>query len=290
MVRPNHFGFNSQTAGSNSFQNQSDQNVSQRAQEEFDNAVNILRSNHIDVKVFEDQSEILPDAIFPNNWISHVPNKGVVVYPMLTPNRKAEVRFDIVDWAQKQLNENVLFDLRDDIRILEGTGSVVFDHVRKIAFACESPRTDLSLLKDFCDNIGYQTVSFLAVDLKGDPIYHTNVVMSLGDKVAIICLESIPDILERTMVKKSLEKLDKEIIEITYAQMNHFAGNALEVVSEMEEVKYVMSQTAFDSLSSDQISKIEKHASILVIDIPTIENIGGGSIRCMMAGFFNYPR
>jgi hypothetical protein len=290
MIRPKNFGYNPQTAVSNSFQNETNKDVRQQAVIEFEQAHEILVSKGIEVKVFNDQDALLPDAIFPNNWISHVPNESVVVYPMLTENRRAEVRTDVIEWMSQFLNERVM-DIRGDYsRILEGTGSIVFDHQSKTAFACVSPRTNLSLLRDFSSQIGYTTLSFESVDVNGGQIYHTNVVMSLGEDIGIICLESIQDLLERSMVKAHLEKIGKKVLEISYHQMNHFAGNALEVINKEGERFYVMSTTAYESLNDDQIEAIEASTEIIQIDIPTIEQIGGGSIRCMMAGLFNYPK
>ncbi|MCB9224708.1 MAG: arginine deiminase-related protein [Crocinitomicaceae bacterium] len=293
MIRPKHFGFNEQTAGSNSFQHQSSDDVSIIAQQEFDGMVEVLRSKEIDVKVFEDQEIVLPDSVFPNNWISNFPKEALVIYPMLTPNRRDEVREDVIEWALQALMLDEFIDLtmaQEEDRILEGTGSVVFDHASKTAFASVSPRTDLSLLKDLCDNMGYETVSFEAVDLNGDQIYHTNVVMSIGSQVTIICLESIPDLLERAMVKRSLEKIGKEIIEITYNQMNQFAGNAYEVINKQGKHFYAMSSTAYNALNEVQKAVVSSSMEILSISIPTIEKVGGGSVRCMMAGLFNYPK
>jgi hypothetical protein len=290
MIRPKNFGYNPQTAVSNSFQNETNKDVRQQAVIEFEQAHEILVSKGIEVKVFNDQDALLPDAIFPNNWISHVPNESVVVYPMLTENRRAEVRTDVIEWMSQFLNERVM-DIRGDYsRILEGTGSIVFDHQSKTAFACVSPRTNLSLLRDFSSQIGYTTLSFESVDVNGGQIYHTNVVMSLGEDIGIICLESIQDLLERSMLKAHLEKIGKKVLEISYHQMNHFAGNALEVINKEGERFYVMSTTAYESLNDDQIEAIEASTEIIQIDIPTIEQIGGGSIRCMMAGLFNYPK
>ncbi len=291
MVRPKSFGFNHQTAESNSFQNQSvSENVNELAQQEFDQMVAKIAANNIELKVFDDIEPGLPDSVFPNNWISHIPNRAIVIYPMLTENRKKEVRSDIINWVKSQLRLEEQIDLRDSSLILEGTGSIVFDHLNKIAFAAISPRTSITLLNQLCQKIGYRSVSFESVDLKGGQIYHTNVMMSVGERFAIVCLESVPDIIERTMLKKELEEVGKEIIEISYAQMNAFAGNALEVCSTQAASYFLMSKTAENCLSENQKSAIEQYAKILSFDISTIEKVGGGSVRCMLAGFFNYPK
>ena len=292
MVRPQSFGYNPQTALSNSFQNKvSSEDVSTIAQKEFDEMVTLFESKKIKTKIFSDIEKNLPDSVFPNNWISHIPGEAIVVYPMLTENRRKEVRPDIIDEIVKELNESTIIDLRTESNlILEGTGSIIFDHKSKFAFACVSPRTDLSLLKMLCDEVGYKSITFESVDVGGKQIYHTNVMLSIADRFAVVCLESIPDFIERSMLKKSLENIGKEIVDINYSQMNSFAANALEVLNEEGDSFYAMSKTAFDALKPEQIKLIEKSSIILPIQIENIERVGGGSVRCMMAGFFNYPK
>lgn len=292
MVRPKSFGFNPETAMSNSFQNKGDsEDVSVVAQKEFDEMVALFESEKINTKVFEDIEMNLPDSVFPNNWISHIPGQAIVVYPMLTENRKREVRADVIEYLVHLLNESSIIDLRTESDlILEGTGSIIFDHESRTAFACVSPRTDLSLLKLLCDQIDYKTITFESVDLQGKQIYHTNVMLSIADKFAVICLESIPDFIERSMIKKSLESIGKEIVDISYAQMKAFGANALEVLNVEGESYYAMSKTAFKALEKEQIELIEKSSKILPVQIDNIERVGGGSVRCMMAGIFNYPK
>lgn len=291
MVKPKSFGFNSETAHSNSFQNSlGDADNGSKAREEFKKMVIELESNQIDLMVFEDLIEGLPDSVFPNNWISNIPDQAVVVYPMLTPNRKREVRDDIINWTKEKLNLSDLIDLRNEETILEGTGSIVFDHSNKIAFAAISPRTSIQLLNKLCSMIGYESYSFESVDLSGGQIYHTNVMMSIAEKYAVVCFESIIDPIERSMLKKKLESLNKVLIEISYPQMNAFAGNVLEVNNKSSESVLLMSRTAREAFSENQINVIESYSKILDFDISTIEKIGGGSVRCMLAGFFNYPK
>lgn len=294
MIRPNNFGFNRETAESNSFQKDLEvENLSKKAQAEFDQMVEALESRGVAVKVFEDQEMELPDSVFSNNWISHLPGGQLCIYPMYTENRRAEVRLDIVEWCRNALEADTVIDLTEMAshnRFLEGTGSIVFDHQNEIAYSCVSPRTDLSLLEEFCQSIGYSSISFESLSHKGDKIYHTNVMMNVGSEIAMLCLESIENVIERQMLLGSLKKSGKSIVELNYAQMNQFAGNALEVANESGETFYVMSKTAYDSLSSDQLDKISSSAEIVVIDIPTIEMIGGGSVRCMMTGLFNYSK
>ena len=230
MVRPKGFGFNEETADSNSFQNKLDNiDVLKNAQNEFDSMVGLLQSKNIEVKIFEDKTDNHPDSIFPNNWISHTANK-LILYPMLTENRRGEVREDVADYFEKVLNVDGKIDLTNEIKInrfLEGTGSIIFDHLNKLALVCVSPRSNLKLLNHLCELIDYTSVSFESVDLKGDQIYHTNVMLTLADSFAIVCLESIPDLLERSLLKRTIEKTGRKIIDITYQQMNAFAANAL---------------------------------------------------------------
>ena len=294
MIKPKSFGFNKATSSSNSFQNEVKiENVSAKVKDEFIDMVNVLESNKVDLKVIEDKEDDLPDSIFPNNWISQIPNETLVVYSMFTENRRKEVRKDIINWAVKKLNISNFIDLTSQyksLEYLEGTGSIVFDHDNKIAYACNSVRTSINLLSRLCNKIGYKTVFFESFGSDGMQVYHTNVMMSIGQKVVIVCLDSIHDLKERELLKNELYKSGKEIIEITYDQMNSFAANALEISSKDGEVFYVMSKTAVDVLEENQLNKIGNHSKIITIQIPTIEKIGGGSVRCMMAGFFNYPR
>lgn len=294
MIRPASFGFNHQTSVTNSFQKVLKlDNVSEKAVEEFDRAVAKLEEVGIKVQVFEDDRLNLPDAIFPNNWIAHHPNGELVTFPMQSENRRAEVREDIIEWCKLNLPVDQYLDLTSKAEekvYLEGTGSIVYSHENSLAFGCVSPRTHLELFSSFSKQIGYTEVSFESVDVKGDQIYHTNVMMSVGHKVILVCLESLENTLERSMLLKTLKSTGKDVIDLSYQQMNSFAANALEVAAENGEVYYVMSKTAHDSLDPDQVGRIEKHSKILVVEIPVIELVGGGGIRCMMAGMFNYPR
>ncbi|MEO9530950.1 MAG: arginine deiminase-related protein [Crocinitomicaceae bacterium] len=293
MVRPKGFGFNHQTATSNSFQKKIEGNdVLKKAQSEFDQMVEKLQSKNVSVKVFEDLRGDLPDSIFPNNWISHTANQ-LVIYPMLTENRRAEVRSDVIDFFSNELNVEAVLDYSQRVTeelFLEGTGSIIFDHSNKLAYACISPRTDVKLLNQLCAELGYRSITFESVDLKGGQIYHTNVMLSVAEHFAVVCLESIPDLLERSLLKKSLENSGKEVIDISYRQMNQFAANALEVAAKDGQFYYCLSKTSLDSLTPNQAERIEIYSKLLDFEIPTIENVGGGSVRCMMAGFFNYPK
>lgn len=290
MIRPLSFGFNVQTSDSNAFQqNLEIKNASIAAQDEFDSMVEKLKARSIAVKIFEDQKMGLPDSVFSNNWIAHLPEKKVVIFPMYTPNRRAEVREDIIAWIEQNTSASNRIDLVDRVnqnKFLEGTGSIVFDYQNKIAFACESPRTDIKLFEEFCSLIGYVPFSFQSFDLRGKLIYHTNVMMTVADRYALVCLESVENPIERKMLEIKLRDSQHELILLTHKQMNLFAGNCIEVLNHNNESCLLMSKTAFDALTSDQKILIEKYSQIIWFEIPTIESIGGGSVRCMITGLF----
>lgn len=289
MIRPVAFGFNVQTAGSNAFQKQDadQQAVQQKAQQEFDVFVQILRDNGVNVTVIDDNIEPhTPDSIFPNNWVSFHDNGDIFLYPMQAENRRLERREDIIRQLEENFKANYVIDLsryEAKNQFLEGTGSMVLDRENKIAYACLSPRTNAEVLKAFCDYTGYQAITFDAFDQNGQAIYHTNVLMAVGSKFAVICLDSIINSTEKEAVIHSLKSTGKAIIAITFDQMNHFAGNMLEVKNNLGETLVVMSQAAFTSLTAGQKTALEKYGKLVYADINTIETNGGGSARCMMA-------
>jgi hypothetical protein len=289
MIRPVAFGFNVQTAESNAFQNRDDDQkaVQQKAVHEFDGFVQVLRDNGVTVTVINDTPEPhTPDSIFPNNWVSFHDNGDIFLYPMQAENRRLERREDIIRKLEENFKANHVIDLsrfEAKTQFLEGTGSMVLDRENKIAYACLSPRTDAEVLKAFCDYTGYKAVTFDALDQNGQAIYHTNVLMAIGSKFTVICLDSITNNTEKETVINSLKSTDKEIIEITFDQMNHFAGNMLEVKNNAGETLVVMSHAAFNSLTADQKTSLEKYGKLVYADITTIETNGGGSARCMMA-------
>ena len=287
MVKPASFGYNEETAGSNSFQTDKSVNRNDTAVYEFERLVKKIEAEHIEVKIFEDSFEpIKPDAIFPNNWFSTQPNGNVVLYPMLAKNRRQERRTDIIEYLQESFDFNEIIDITEGENqelYLEGTGSIVFDHTHKIAFANESVRTNFTLLRQLCDKIGYSTYSFKALDLNGKNIYHTNVMLSISENFVIVCLESIEEVLERKMLLKKFEMLGKEVIDISFQQMNSFCANVLEVKTK-DASHLIMSTRAYDAFDYGQINTIKKYCKIIHADIPTIEQVGGGGVRCMMAG------
>ncbi|WP_454802720.1 citrulline utilization hydrolase CtlX [Mucilaginibacter phyllosphaerae] len=289
MIRPVAFGFNVQTAGSNAFQKQdADQQAGQKkAQQEFDGFVQVLRDNGVSVTVINDTIEPhTPDSIFPNNWVSFHDNGNIFLYPMQAENRRLERREDIIRQLEENFKANHVIDLsryEAKNQFLEGTGSMVLDRENKIAYACLSPRTNAEVLKAFCDYTGYQAITFDALDQNRQAIYHTNVLMAIGSKFAVICLDSIINNTEKEAVIYSLKSTSKEIIAITFDQMNHFAGNMLEVKNNLGETLVVMSQSAFTSLTEEQKTTLEKYGKLVYADINIIETNGGGSARCMMA-------
>jgi hypothetical protein len=295
MIRPVRFGFNEQTAESNAFQNQEAaallKDVAQnQALREFDAMVEKLRSLGVDVIVVDDTPEPhTPDSIFPNNWISFHRDGTICLYPMQAENRRLERSMDLINGLEDGFLIDNIVDLtshESDGKFLEGTGSMVLDRENRIAYACLSPRTSEEVLQDFAERMGYQIAAFRALDAHGKEIYHTNVVMSVGDRFAVVCLECIPDRNERELVWNTLEKSGKEVVPITLEQLNHFAGNMLQVVTHSGDSLLVMSAQAYHSLSNDQISKLQLYAQLVPCELDTIETNGGGSARCMMAEVF----
>lgn len=292
MIRPVNFGFNPETAESNAFQNAefSEQNKNQSQQnalKEFDEMVSQLRKSGVNIIVIDDTLEPhTPDSIFPNNWVSFHGNGSVITYPMQAENRRLERRDDIIEHISELFYVNRKIDLsafEAESKFLEGTGSMVLDRKFKIAYACLSPRTHEDVLTEFSSQMNYEIVTFNAVDGLGKQIYHTNVVMCVGDMFAVICLEAIPNLDERLMVRNSLEQSGKRVIEISLLQMNHFAGNMLEIKSHKGEKMLVMSTAAFNSLTPTQIDVLDDYCTIHHFDLSMIEGNGGGSARCMMA-------
>lgn len=290
MIRPINFGFNEQTAESNVFQRRQQdeqQAIHDNALAEFDLLVEMLRANEVDVMVIQDKPEPhTPDAIFPNNWISFHEDGKVFLYPMQAENRRKEKRQDIVDQLKSKYTISEIIDLsyfENKNKFLEGTGSMVLDRVNKIAYACRSMRTDQTALNRFCALSGYRAFLFNAIDTQGINIYHTNVMMCIGTHFAVVCLTAIADKLEKEKISHSLKSNNQEIIEISLDQMQAFAGNMLQLKNKNNESLLVMSSTARRSLYPEQIQQLEKYCKLIYSPINTIENIGGGSVRCMMA-------
>jgi hypothetical protein len=288
MIRPLHFVYNAETAVNNSFQVKGDQeNLTEKAVQEFDKFVNALQNQGIDVTVVEDSPDPhTPDAIFPNNWISFHPSGIYCLYPMFAPNRRKERKSEVISIIQKKFHYDHLVDFTDyesENLFLEGTGSMVLDREKQLAYACLSPRTNEVVLKDFCNKLNYQAVMFHAVDESGQAVYHTNVMMCVADRYVVICLDSITDSSEKKYVEETILRSGKELIRINSSQMNQFAGNMLQLENERKEKILVMSSAAWNALLPAQMEKLTKYNSILHSSLREIETNGGGSARCMIA-------
>lgn len=298
MIRPVAFRMNEQTAVNNYYQKVLDgllpATVNAKAQQEFDVFVEKLRAVGVDVTVVDDiENADTPDSIFPNNWISFHENGDVALYPMFAENRRLERREDILDiLEEKGFVINNIMDYtsaEDDGFFLEGTGSLLLDRENGKAYCALSPRADEELFIEFCEDFEFTPVIFEAFQTVNEErklIYHTNVMMCLGDTFAVICADSIDDKKERKMVLDSIKGDEKEIILITEEQVNNFAGNMLEVKGADDRRYLVMSASAHQSLTKKQIAQLEEHVTILSSNLDTIEACGGGSARCMMAEIF----
>lgn len=291
MVRPAHFQFNAQTATSNAFQTDVP-DVQRLAVEEFDQMAQRLRDAGIHVVVITDSpAPVKPDAIFPNNWMTTHPDGTVVLYPMAAPNRRLEVRPDVLEYLEGTLGYEIrhVLDLTleaDRQRFLEGTGSLVLDRVHRVAYACLSPRTDKALLEEWARQLDYTLCVFHAVDRQGQDIYHTNVMMSVGHTFAVVCLDAVPDAAECEALSRSLTRTGHELVTLTLDQVYDMAGNMLLLHNTQGTPKLVMSQRAHDVLTPAQVMQLQNHCELLPVAIPHIEIAGGGSARCMLAEVF----
>lgn len=291
MISPVAFDYNAETAVNNAFQSEDGiTNTAEKAREESDAYIKMLEDNGITVIAVEDTKEPhTPDSVFPNNWFSTHEDGTLVLYPMFAENRRLERKPAALEAIDQNFNKKKTVDLthyEEEGLFLEGTGSMVLDRVNKIVYACESPRTNRTVLEDFCKQLGYTPVIFQAVDADGTEIYHTNVMMHVGSEVAVVCLDSIKDDAQRAEVKESLENTGKEIMEISFDQMNHFAGNMLELHNKDGEPCLIMSQAAYKSLTWDQIELLDSKMTLITPDLECIEQNGGGSARCMLAEIF----
>jgi len=292
MIRPASFGYNEQTAANNHFQVRvQNQNIilQQQVLKEFDLLVELLRNHQIEVIVVDDTEEQnRPDAIFPNNWFSSG-NKGITLFPMFALNRRTEKRTDVIEHIKKITGIQVINDMsahENNSMFLEGTGSMVCDHQNKIIYACLSVRTHKELVIEYAAFTGYSSCIFSANDIEGREIYHTNVMMCIGERFAILCADAITDDSERNKVISELERTQHKLILISHDQMLSFAGNALQIKSKDGMPYLLISKTAFSSLYITQISELEKFVSLIIADVSAIEKTGGGSVRCMVAEIF----
>lgn len=292
MIRPACFGYNTETEPSNSFQHQvqiSPAEIQQRALKEFDALVEKLKEKKIRVDVFEDSaSPQKPDSIFPNNWFSTHRNQKIILYPMLSPLRRLERRQDILTSISSEVEIIDLTHYEREGKFLEGTGSLVFDHKNKTIYSNLSSRTNSTLVDLVAHELGYEPITFKAFDKNENEIYHTNVMMSMSDDLAIVCLDTVKE--NRHDFEIALRQSEKKLIEISLEQMENFCGNVLMLQNEIGKKFLVMSERAFQNFTSAQKSIITKYAEIIFSPLDTIETIGGGSARCMLAeNFLSIP-
>jgi len=297
MIRPTGFGRDDEAADTNSFMQtpvETAERIQERAMTEFDALASALSQAGVDVFVFEDELG-LPDSVFPNNWISFHQPKGdgevgnplIVTYPMLAKARRKERRPEILDAVAKFTETSPdhldLSRLEEADDILEGTGSLVLDRINNTAYACLSGRTTEDALDAWADETGYAVIRFYCADRDGNPIYHTNVILSIGREIIVACLESITDPDEYDMVEKSLRSTGRKLMMITLEQVSHFCGNVLELCSTDGQSVFAMSQAAYEHFTDSQQAEFESLGLVVHVPIPTIEYVAGGSVRCMIA-------
>lgn len=294
MVRPSHFGYNEETAVNNAFQDNSGDmspsEISEAAIKEFDRFVNTLREKGIEVIVYNEEDDVIrTDSVFPNNWITTHP-QTLITYPMYSENRRLERRSDIIKDLEERYgyNRRYYFEHYEaENKFLEGTGSMILDRENEIVYACLSERTNVEILEKFSVLMSYQKIFFHSTDGEGQDIYHTNVMMALGEDFCVVCLESIKNEDERNELVNALQSTRKEIIDISMDQVNQFAGNMIQVKNKVGETFLIMSEQAYKSLTPAQIDKINEFTNILHSPLYTIEKYGGGSARCMIAEIYH---
>lgn len=294
MVPPTDFAFNEQTEEDNEFQHPSNLILSELRDEvlsEFNEMVNLLRDQHIEVLILNKQQHDpeMPDAVFPNNWFSTDTRGVVTIYPMKTENRQVEVRPDVLKKLLRANHYlvNSLMTIEADEKALEGTGSIIFDHNSRVAYAAISPRCNADLFQRFCKDYDFKAVCFSTQSRQQKPFYHTNVMLSIGEAFTVICSESIDNLEQRTRVVKLLESSGKEVIDISLEQAERsFCANLLQLKNSQGDFCIVMSTSAYQGFNDSQMSRLKKHGKIIACPISTIESVGGGSARCMMTENF----
>lgn len=295
MVRPYHFTYNPETAIDNAYMNPAtDADVASKAQAEFDGMVGILESHNINTTIVQDTPlPPTPDSLFPNNWASYHHDGTVLLYPMYAKNRRAETAKQVLPTIMDRFHVSAIHDFRhyaDENQFLEGTGSIIFDHENKVAYAGYSRRTNKELFEKVCALLHYDAVGFDAVDTNNHPIYHTNVMMNLGENYAVTCLESISDDTEKKRVLQTLTANRENIIPITQQQVGDFAGNMIQAYSGNGDPYTLLSARAYGTLLPWQRRRIQVNSNLLPIPVPTIEKIGGGSVRCMVSEIGLQPK
>ncbi len=291
MMKPAAFGYNEETSVNNHFQtNSGESDIPERARQESEAFIALLEESGINVIAVEDTPEPhTPDSVFPNNWFSTHEDGTLVLYPMFAPNRRLERKPAVLDVIRANFNVKRTVDLTCYEKrglFLEGTGSMVLDRVNRIAYACRSPRTSAEVLEDLCGRIDYEPLLFDAFDAGGTRIYHTNVMMSIGTEIAVICQDSIRDLSQRTRVRESLEKSGRTVMEISLGQMNCYAGNMLEIRNRAGDPCLILTLTAYGCLSNEQRGILESRMKLIIPSLECIEKNGGGSARCMLAELF----
>lgn len=295
MIRPHAFTPNPETAADNRFQTHAGNDADTTARlalAEADAAIATLRNHGVTVHAFDDDGSCdTPDSVFPNNWFSTHPGGLVCLYPMYTPSRRRERRSDVTDLLKQDYRVETLHDysgLEHDHLFLEGTGAMVLDHIGRVAYTVMSHRANAIVLERFCTHFGYEPIAFDAATDDGDPVYHTNVLMCVATDFALVSLSMVTDPVRRDVIRTRLEETGRDVIDLSAAQINAFAGNAIELTGTNGRI-LVLSQTALNSLTPEQIAIIEQSAQLVPISVPTIEH-AGGSARCMIAGIHLTPR
>lgn len=299
MIRPTAFGRDDEAAKTNAFMNIPDdsrEKVQEQARREFDALAGALKDAGVEVLVFEDDLR-LPDSVFPNNWVSYHEFKTIkdapmlITYPMCAAARRKERRTEILDaiarFTSNEMDHLDLSALEEEGEFLEGTGSLVLDRVSGVGYACLSGRTTEQALDVWSDETGYSVIKFYAADADGNPIYHTNVIMSIGDELIVVCLRSITDPDEYDIVETSLRASGRAMIEISLDQVAHFCGNILQLKNTSGEAVFAMSESAWKHFTPDQQALIKSKGRVVAVPIPTIEYVAGGSVRCMIAELGN---
>ncbi len=289
MVRPHHFTPNPETAADNAFQlprpELTSDSIAARALREFDDVVRTLMSHGVGVHVFDDLGTDTPDSVFPNNWFSTHHGGRVVIYPMAAPSRRGERRADIIEMLKRDYRVQEVIDysgLENDRLFLEGTGAMILDHIERVAYVGASQRADPIILERFCTHLGYEPMVFANTDPAGAPIYHTNVIMSIGTEFAIVCTQVMTDASRRDEILARLAASGRDIVDLDWRQVTEFSGNGLELTGTHGRL-FACSRRAAQGYTTEQRAVIERSAAIVGIDVPTIE-LAGGSVRCMLAG------
>lgn len=291
MVKPALFGFNEETAGTNVFQHQqvAGRGIHQRAIREFMQVTETLEAKGVYTVVIESEDKEAPDSIFPNNWFSTHQNGSLVLYPMLAKNRRRERNEKAISIIQDHFKIDNIIDLsayEKENRFLEGTGSIVFDHDAAMSYATIGPRTDRDIFDSLCKQLDFLPISYSCVDPSGFPFYHTNVILHIGDGYAVIYQDGISDSREKNTVLKSLEQSNETIITISFEQVLAFCGNMLQVKNKKGDPLLLCSEKALKAFENSSVKILERYSEIIPFHIPIIEQIGGGSIRCMIAELF----